>query len=89
MNYKFFNNSNIKRYIFENLCHKIITLNYRFINLNYRFHVYFITSFLSTHELNELLYPLYFTNNLSFLVFIIFSIIYSPVVFLVFCNSFS
>ena len=51
MNYRFSNNPNIKRYIFENLCHKIITLNYRFFNLNYRFHVYFITSFLSTHEL--------------------------------------
>ena len=32
MNYRFFNNSNIKRYIFENLWHKIITLNYRFFN---------------------------------------------------------
>ena len=52
MNYRFFNNSNIKRYIFENLWHKIITLHYRFINLNYRFYIYFIVSFLLNHELN-------------------------------------
>ena len=52
MNYRFFNNPNIKRYIFESLRHKIITLNYRFINLNYIFYVYFIISFLLTHELN-------------------------------------
>ena len=42
--------------------------------LNSGFYVYFIISFLSIHELNELLYPLHFMNNLSFLVFIIFQL---------------
>ena len=78
MNYRFFNNSNTKRYIFENLCHELCILNYGF-------YVYFITSFLLIHELNELLYPLHFTNNLSFLVFITFSITY--IVKFVFCYS--
>ena len=31
MNYRFFNDSNIKRYIFENLWHELVTLNYRFL----------------------------------------------------------
>ena len=46
------------------------------------FHKYFFISDLLTHELKLFEYPLYLTKILLPFVFNIFSIIYSPVVFL-------
>ena len=48
------------------------------------FYIYFVTVFLSTQLLKDELYPLHLTYILFLLVFNIFSIMYSPVVFLSF-----
>ena len=76
-------------YIMSFLCLKIEkTVTFIFINCVI-FYMYFVTLFLSIHELKLFEYPLHSTYILFSLVFNIFSITYSPELSFVFCNSFS